>query len=535
MKPPPCLACGSTRNYFTDGLCARCHRYGPDRVGSCRDCHAWGATRQLGWRCAACDGAQRRLPIGECVSCGRTLPVNERGGCRLCAKQRSRVIAEHPWPLPDLIEANRNGQQLFFADMGRFAHDPWRASPAIPMRSVGYPVRWRQQALFAWPWNLQARRHQGFVPPDPALTAWLISEVDDHAARHGWTMGHRDSVRYGVRVVLTNQATIGAAVRYSEVRLVAQLGVSVPGVAAVLSEARMLLDDRQASILGWFSRQIAELPPDMQTELDVWFDIMRHGSATAPRRLPRDDKTTYIQLRAALPAIRAWGISHQSLREITRADIYAALPASGGPRTLMIQGLRSIFRVLKGRQIVFDNPTARMRTHQPALAIPDPIDLPALRAAMDSDDPARAALAALLGYHAVRVSALRDLQLTDLRDGRLHVDDTVILLAQPALDRLARYLDHRARTWPNTINSHLFVNRRSATHTGPVNHEWVRQTLQMAPQAIRRDRILEEAFATGGDLRQLTDMFGVSVATANNYANFVHRARAAEHQPTGNR
>jgi hypothetical protein len=67
-----------------------------------------------------------------------------------------------------------------------------------------------------------------------------------------------------------------------------------------------------------------------------------------------------------------------------------------------------------------------------------------------------------------------------------------------------------------------------------VNSEWVRQTLKMAPQAIRRDRILEEAFATGGDLRQLTDMFAVSVATANNYANFVHRARGAENQPADN-
>lgn len=359
VTPPPCLRCGSNQGYFTDGLCGRCHRFGPDRVGSCQDCHAWGATRQLGWRCAACDGAQRRLPIGECVSCGRMLPVNEHGGCRLCAKQRGRVIAERPWPLPDLIEANRNGQQLFLADMGRFAHDPWRARPASPPRSAGYPVPWRQQTLFAWPWDLQARRRQGFAPPDPALTAWLISVVDDHAARHGWTMGHRDSVRYGVRIVLSIQATIGAVVRYSEVRLVAQLGVSVPGVAAVLSEAGMLLDDRTASILGWFSRQIAELPADMQSELDVWFDIMRHGSATPPRRLPRHDATTYIQLRASLPALRAWGSTHQSLREITRADIYTALPSTGGPRTLMIQGLRSIFRILKGRQIVFVNPTRR--------------------------------------------------------------------------------------------------------------------------------------------------------------------------------
>ena len=54
------------------------------------------------------------------------------------------------------------------------------------------------------------------------------------------------------------------------------------------------------------------------------------------------------------------------------------------------------------------------------------------------------------------------------------------------------------------------------------------QTLGMPPQAVRRDRILDEAFATGGDLRRISDLFGVSVATAYRFADFVHRAQAAE-------
>jgi hypothetical protein len=44
----------------------------------------------------------------------------------------------------------------------------------------------------------------------------------------------------------------------------------------------------------------------------------------------------------------------------------------------------------------------------------------------------------------------------------------------------------------------------------------------MAPQTIRRDRILDEAFATAGDLRQISDMFGISVATAHRFATYVH-------------
>jgi hypothetical protein len=35
-----------------------------------------------------------------------------------------------------------------------------------------------------------------------------------------------------------------------------------------------------------------------------------------------------------------------------------------------------------------------------------------------------------------------------------------ILLAEPVRDCLAAYLEHRTRRWPNTINPHLFINRR---------------------------------------------------------------------------
>lgn len=51
----------------------------------------------------------------------------------------------------------------------------------------------------------------------------------------------------------------------------------------------------------------------------------------------------------------------------------------------------------------------------------------------------------------------------------------------------------------------------------------------MASNHIRRDRIPDEAFATGGDFRQLTDMLGVSVAAADRSASYVHRARTVEH------
>jgi hypothetical protein len=532
VVPPPCLRCGSTQHYFTNGLCGRCHPFGPQRVDSCQDCWAWGATRHTGWRCIACDRWRQIRELGTCRSCGRPdLPLNHHGACRLCTKQRTRVLATRPWPIPDLLEANRHGQQLFFADMIRLkgSHPPRRRPPATTPVIAICPVAHRQLVLFDWPRDLRAGRRHGFrPPPDPRLAAALDQRVNEHAARHGWKPGHTQSVSRGVRILLGVQDTPGAPIRYSEARLLAQLDLSVPAVTAVLAEAGMLDDDREPAIVGWFDAQVAELPVDMRAELAVWFDVMRHGSPTPPRRLPRADATTGNQLRSSLPALKTWARTHDSLREIAREDVYSVLPPSGDRRALMLQGLRSIFRVLKGRNMVFVNPTARMRAPAQQLPAPRPVDIAGLRAALDSDDPARAALAALLGFHAVRVTALRNLRLTDVRDGRLHIDDTVILLAEPVRDRLSVYLDHRARCWPDTINPHLFINRRSATHTGQVNANWVAKTLGMPAQTIRRDRILDEAFATGGDLRQISDMFGVSVATAHRFANYVHSGQATE-------
>ncbi len=97
---------------------------------------------------------------------------------------------------------------------------------------------------------------------------------------------------------------------------------------------------------------------------------------------------------------------------------------------------------------------------------------------------------------------LRQLQLTDLHDGRLHVGDQVIPLAPPVRKRLTAYLDYRQQTWPNSVNPHLFIHARSATTTRPVTLWWIRHQLGISGQQIRLDRILDEAHATGGDIRR---------------------------------
>ncbi|MEV7888334.1 hypothetical protein ACWD3I_38185 [Streptomyces sp. NPDC002817] len=238
-----------------------------------------------------------------------------------------------------------------------------------------------------------------------------------------------------------------------------------------------------------------------------------------PRSLPRSQNTARHNLRFALPVLRQLALSGtQSLREVTRAELLAALPASGNDRVHTVTGLRTIFRTLKAHRVIFRDPTVRIRVGTPEQTTPLAAALQTVREGLQSADPARAVLTALLAFHAVRPAQLRHLQLTDIRDGRIHLPDQTVLLAEPVRTRIASYLDYRNARWPNTANPHLFINTRSALATWPVGVRWIRLHLTVPARDIRADRILHEVQATGGDLRKICDLFGLSVLAAQRYA-----------------
>ena len=118
----------------------------------------------------------------------------------------------------------------------------------------------------------------------------------------------------------------------------------------------------------------------------------------------------------------------------------------------------------------------------------------------------------------MRPCQLTGLKLTDVRDGRLHLDGRTPMLAAPVREKLAAWLDERARRWPATSNAHLFINWYTAVRICPVSGPWITRTLGVSAQAIREDRILDEARATGGDIRRLCDLFGLTVSGAERYA-----------------
>lgn len=335
--PPPCRTCGSVTGYYAGGLCRRCHRFAPPVTGSCVDCLGWGVTRATGWLCEGCRGWRRRISRGEgtCVTCGSPRHLNSKGLCRLCRRQAAMVRAGRDGITA--AEAGRHGQQLYFIYPGgtfRGFGKPRPAASPHPAPGRTYPVTYRQLALFDMPRDLAAGRLRGFpAPRDPGLAAVLDRAARDHAARHGWTKSRTVEARQAIRILLGLQETPGAPVNASEVTALARIGFAAQPVLDILTAVTLLHDDRDPPVAAWFARQITGLPAPMISELRIWFDVMHRGSSRAPRRLPRSPVTIRLHLSWAMPTLRAWAAGgHQSLREISRAEVIAALPSGGTPR-----------------------------------------------------------------------------------------------------------------------------------------------------------------------------------------------------------
>lgn len=520
--PPPCRRCGSP-DYYSGGLCIHCHKYAPALPSSCPHCLSWGLFKHSSGICSACKDWRVRNPqTAACVACGYEKALNPDGQCRLCyrrARARARAQAGDEQDTRR-AEAVLGGHQLFLADMehalalktaGR--RHRRQASAAIgPVRRPIRPVTHRQELLFDAARDLsRITRADIAEPPLPDLVEALEAAANEFGETYGWPVDVTSAVRRGLRILLAIQDTPGAAIKASETGLLRAFNLQAAPLIEVLADVGMLDDDRPPAIAIWFDHQVRALPGQVRAELEVWFGVMRNGSTTPPRTRPRTDRTIRNHLTFALSAIRSFAEHCDSLREVTRDHVRHVLPTGATRRSNVLFGLRSIFRVLKGRKMTFTDPTAGIRTSRLAGRTPRPLQVSELQEALDPRNPARSALAALLIFHGVRPRDLRSMQLVDVRDGRLHLDGRVVLLASAVTTRLAAWLDHRSNRWPRTANPHLFINVITATRTTEISYVWVNDTLGIPAHRFREDRILDEIHATGGDIRRASDMFGLSI------------------------
>lgn len=510
---PACRACGS-EEYFSEGLCACCHLGGPRYLGSCRGCLAWGVYRQHSWLCWSCTWWRTHYPVGRCLYCRREAWVGEQGACRLCLEQAR--FAQEPGRGLDLAGANRQGQQLFFANMAFQRRKTPRLGPE-PRGPIPRPTTWRQEALFDIEPDAAVVRERALAR-DGELRWYCEAIVREHAVKYGWSKRQRNDVTRSLRLLQVLQDTPGGKIRATDVQQLPAYGGNITSTLDVLAEAGLLIDDRVSYVARFFADKTANLPEPMKQQLEVWLDVMLNGSSTPPRQRPRDKETVRIHIMGITPIISAWAaVGHQSLAEITVEHVRAALPATGSRRNWAEFGLRSLFKVLKGRKLIFADPTRGMRVTPVNSSIPLPLDTEVIRAELNSPKPSVALSVALVAFHGLSDNQLRELTLTDIVDGRLSLDGRVIPLADPVRVRLTAWLDYRAQTWPNTLNEHLIINQRTAPRTLAVGRGYWQRT-KLRPQALREDRILQEIHATGGDVRRVCDLFGLSVSSAIRYA-----------------
>src|SRR6266542_2378155 len=301
--PPPCRRCGSLEDYYTSGLCTRCHKYAPALPSSCPHCLSWGLFKHSGRICGACKDWRTRNPqLGRCGSCRDDSALNPDGVCRLCYRRARALARAEAGDKHDTrrAEAAIGGHQLFMADLehalalkmpGR-RHRRHAGTGRRPAAAPIRPATHRQGLLFDTPRDsaaspgptsrcLRCRSWPRRWRPPPSAakpTAGPATSPPQYAVRCGCCWRFK-----------TPQAR---AIKASDATGLQAFNLQATPVLEVLASVGMLDDERPAAIVTWFAQQIHELPAQMAAELRVWFVVMREGSTIPPRMRARTDRTT---------------------------------------------------------------------------------------------------------------------------------------------------------------------------------------------------------------------------------------------------
>jgi hypothetical protein len=420
----------------------------------------------------------------NCQRCGKPLPDKRRRNQIYCSKRCSAL---------DSNDRRKTGE------------------PA--------PPRWQHPALSAG---------------DPVLRA-AAQHAQQLGRAHGWSPSTTRCVLDGLTTVLDGRGA-GQRVPLSEARTRPHRWVSRPRLIEVLTDLELLEDDSVVAIRSWIDCVTTGLAPGFAGPVRHWLTVLLDGDA---RALPRSASTIYVYFGCARPFLEQWASRYDHLREVSRADIGAALePLTGSQRANAIAALRSLFRFAKKRGLIFANPATSLKA-RPADFVLLPMTDEEIRAVEQlATDPAWRVIVALAAENAARTGAIRRLKLTDvdLTDHRITLAGRRQRLGDLGHRAIRRWLDHRRATWPNTVNPHILVSRTTVLGTAPISQIFVNLRMQQVGctvDRIRGDRILHEALTAGPDPLHLTLVFGISHNTAARYATVAEHLLSdeLEHPP----
>jgi integrase len=373
------------------------------------------------------------------------------------------------------------------------------------------------------------RRKNGAAPPprwqhpalesaDPALRA-AAGRARQLGQAHGWSPSTLRCALDGLTALLDGRPG-GERVTLTEIRTRTPRHTSAPRVAEVLAGLGLLEDDSTPAVRSWIERRAGELPQGFAGAVRAWLLVLLDGDA---RARPRSPASIYVYSAAVQPLIGQWSADRGYLREVTAADIKAALdPLRGHQLRTATVAVRSLFRFARKRGLVFANPAARLKAADPGGSLLPMTDAEIRAVEQAAASPAQRLIVALAAVHAARWAAIRDLTLDDLDlpDRRITIAGHRQRLGELTCRALRAWLDYRRATWPRTPNRHVLISAKTALGSGPVTRSFLTWNLQrhgVSIERIRRDRVLHEALTARADPLHLALVFGLSHTTAGRY------------------
>ena len=286
-------------------VCVACHPRGPEHIDSAR-MPRMGCDPHIGSRCWTCRAGgdsprRRRLPCcGRRTAVSRTAPVGCAGSSDPDAGHPARRAV-------DLVDAIRFGQQLFFANMFNFSGGVRRPldrpAPSMPP-DVIVPVPHRQFVLVPMATGPAHPARLGFPPP-PDPGCWPRSSSPASMSTAPATAGPSGtpSRSAGAFASCSPSRTPPACWSWaSDVALLAQLGMSVPAVTAVLPApaCSRTTGCRPSSLVR---PQVAGLPDEVPASSPSGSTSCSTAARSHPDESPWSHRLPG-QLRPPLPALR---------------------------------------------------------------------------------------------------------------------------------------------------------------------------------------------------------------------------------------